>query len=69
MTTKHIFVLETLVAGLFGIGLIALPNDALGVFGIADPGDVAQSLLARFLGGALIGIGATEWASQNEIAS
>ena len=67
MTTKHIFVLDTGVAGLFGIGLILFPNELLALFDIADPGDAPQTLLARLLGGALVGIGVTEWLARNVI--
>lgn len=60
---KRIFLCDTIVAGFFGFCLIAFPGELLSVLAMApEPGSI---VLARLLGGSLLGIGATEWLSRN----
>ena len=60
--TYHVFVLDTIVAFIFGFGLLFFPDWLLSLFGVvASPEYPARTLLSGLLGTALIGIGATEW--------
>lgn len=60
--TYHIFFLNTIVAFLFGLGLLLFPDGLLSLFGVAaSPAYPARALLSGLLGAALIGIGATAW--------
>ena len=63
MTIKNIFVLDALATVLFGVAFIAFPQQSITLFNI-NP-DAAHTLLAQLLGGALIGIGMSEWFARN----
>ena len=60
--TYHVFFVDTIIAFLFGLGLLLFPDGLLVLFGVAaSPEYPARTLLSGLLGAALIGIGATEW--------
>ena len=60
--TYHVFFLDTIVAFLFGFGLLLFPDRLLSLFGVAASAEYpARTLLSGILGAALIGIGTTEW--------
>jgi hypothetical protein len=65
MKIRHIFTADTVVAILFGAGLLVTPGGLLLLLGIPPtPTEGGLALFERLLGAALVGIGATEWLSR-----
>jgi hypothetical protein len=59
MNSKNLFVLNTIIAIVFGLGFLLVPAVVLSLYGV--PQDPATELIARFFGTALIGLGLICW--------
>jgi hypothetical protein len=59
MNYRIMFVLNSVVALLFGLGFLIVPNWALGLFGTET--FVSTVLLARLFGAAMLGLGLALW--------
>lgn len=59
MNYRMMFALNSVVALLFGLGFLLVPNRALGLFGTET--FVSTVLLARLFGAAMLGLGLALW--------
>jgi len=59
MKLSHVFSFNALVALVYAIGFVIVPNTVMGLHGL--PAGETQALLARYFGVALIGLGLVAW--------
>ena len=59
MKLSHVFSFNALVALVYAIGFLIVPNTVMGLHGL--PAGETQALLARYFGVALIGLGLIAW--------
>jgi len=59
MKLSHVFIFNALVALVYAIGFVIVPNTVMGLHGL--PAGETQALLARYFGVALIGLGLVAW--------
>ncbi len=59
MKLSHVFSFNALVALVYAIGFVIVPNTVMALHGI--PEGAAQALLAQYFGVALIGLGLVAW--------
>ncbi len=64
MKPKSLFVLNTIIALLFGLGFLLVPAAVLSLYGVS-PLDPVTEVTARFFGSALIAIGLICWFGRN----
>ena len=59
MKLSHVFSFNALVALVYAIGFLIVPNTVMGLHGL--PAGDTQALLARYFGAALVGLGLFAW--------
>ena len=59
MKLSHVFSFNALVALVYAIGFVIVPNTVMGLHGL--PAGDAQALMARYFGTALLGLGLIAW--------
>jgi len=67
MSFSLLMTINTVVAGIFGIGFVVAPGTTLALYGISP--DAAFRLVAQLFGAALIGFAVLTWSARNAKAS
>jgi hypothetical protein len=63
MRISYLFIIGAVLALVFGLGFVLLPEQLLSIYGITtDPGGI---LTARLFGTALVGVGVLNWFARN----
>jgi len=63
MKLSALMTLNTVIAGLFGVGFLAMPARVLANYGVT--GDANLDLMTRLFGGALVGFAIISWQARN----
>lgn len=63
MNIRVLMIVNTFVAGLFGIGFVLIPGQLLSQYGITT--DAALALIGQLLGATFIGFAVLTWAARN----
>jgi len=60
---RLVFILESVVDAIFGVGLILASGPLLSIFGVSTDG--GGTFLAQFLGATLVGFGVLSWSARD----
>ncbi len=63
MKLSTLFIITAVVALIFGVAFIVVPNSAMGLYGISL--DLGAQFLGRYLGSAFLGFAALAWLTRN----
>ncbi len=63
MKLSTLFIITAVVALIYGVAFIVVPNSAMGLYGITL--DLGAQFLGRYLGAAFLGFAALAWLTRN----